>query len=73
MDERAPEPQDAIQSLRERSERMEHWFKENAPEVVNGQSHLDADSEARASWNYGYLMALRDVLGLIDRGDNPLN
>jgi len=73
MNERAREPQDAMQSLRDRAERMEQWLRENAPEVAKDQAHLDTGSEARAYWNYGYLMALRDVLNVIDRGEAPLN
>jgi hypothetical protein len=52
---------------------LERWQRENAPEVAEQQSHLDAGSEARAYWHYGYLAALRDVLNRIDRGQSPLN
>lgn len=38
------------------------WLEDNASHVFADQKHLDADSEARAYWHYGYLAALRDVL-----------
>lgn len=42
--------------------RLEGWLKENAPEVVEQQKHLDEGTEAQAYWHLGRLVALRDVL-----------
>lgn len=74
MDE-APQrtPKDAMGALRERAEGLEQWLRENAPKVTSEQAHLDSGSEARAYWNYGYVVALRDVLSLVDPGRSPLN
>ena len=66
-------PLDALESLRERAEGLEQWLKQHAPEVVEDQRHLDSGTDARDYWNYGYLVALRDVLRALDRGEAPLN
>ena len=55
-------PLDALEALRQRADGLEDWLRENAPEVGKEQAHLDEGSVARAYWNYGYLVALRDVL-----------
>ena len=53
-------------SIRHCAEALETWLKEHAPQVTEEQAHLDAGTDARAYWNYGYLMALRDVLNSMD-------
>ena len=73
MDDRAPESVDALELLRNRAEKLEGWLREHAPQVTEDQSHLDSGSDAQAYWNYGYLVALRDVLNSLDRGSAPLN
>jgi hypothetical protein len=54
-------------NIRHCAEALEHWLEEHAPKVHEEQAHLDEGSDARAYWNYGYLMALRDVLNTMDR------
>jgi hypothetical protein len=73
MDDARHSPMDALESLRERAEGLEQWLRENAPEVAGEQAHLDEGTAARAYWNYGYLVALRDVLNAMDRGGSALN
>jgi uncharacterized protein YecT (DUF1311 family) len=43
------------------------WLKEHAAECFEEQSHLDEGSRERTYWHYGYLVALNDVLRLVDR------
>jgi hypothetical protein len=53
-------------SIRGCAEALEKWLQAHAPQVMDEQAHLDEASEARAYWNYGYLVALRDVLKTLD-------
>ncbi len=50
-------------STREMAEGLQRWLEENAPECWEEQRHLDAGTTQRTYWHYGYLCALRDVLG----------
>lgn len=43
---------------------IREWLEQNASHVFADQKHLDADTEARAYWHHGYMMALRDVIRL---------
>ena len=47
------------------------WLNENAPYVSHDQKHLDADTEARAYWHYGYAIALGDVLKFLQSAKAP--
>ncbi len=60
-------------SIRGCAEALEQWLEKHAPHVTAEQAHLDEGTDARAYWNYGYLMALRDVLNSMDKGSSPLN
>ena len=53
-------------SIKHCAEALENWLQEHAPQVHKDQAHLDEGTDARAYWNYGYLMALRDVLNSMD-------
>ena len=55
----------SLEKIRERERDLKAWLRENAPEVAQEQKHLDADTEARAYWHFGYAMALEDVLALL--------
>ena len=59
--------QSASDKLNERAAGIELWLTENAPYVVADQKHLDEHSPERAYWHYGYLVALRDTLKLLNR------
>jgi uncharacterized protein YecT (DUF1311 family) len=43
------------------------WLKEHAPEVFKEQAHLNDGSRERTYWHYGYMVALTDVLRLLER------
>ena len=63
---RAKRALNRLQTVHERisdqADEIEVWLKENHPEVVTDQKHLDKGTEARAYWHYGRLIALRDAL-----------
>jgi hypothetical protein len=61
-------PVDALGVLRERASELEHWLRECAPEAERQQVHLNEGTVARAYWNYGYLVALREVLDTMNNG-----
>jgi hypothetical protein len=44
---------------------LNNWLRENAPECFDEQKHLDEGSQERTYWNYGYMVALRDVVKLM--------
>ena len=68
-----PERTRDVLTMNERLDRrisaIEAWLRENSPEVVQEQRHLDADTLERAYWHYGYLVALRDVRKLLGKGE----
>jgi hypothetical protein len=45
---------------------LRRWLAENAPAMVEEQRHLEEGSAERAYWHYGYMMALQDVLRLLE-------
>lgn len=49
--------------LRRRKD-LRDWLTDQAPYSVADQKHLDSGTPEQAYWNYGYLAALSDVLGL---------
>lgn len=55
-----------IKKLAERAAGQALWLSDNHPEVTVEQKHLDEGSAERAYWHYGYMVALRDVLKLLD-------
>jgi hypothetical protein len=69
-----PAREDALEyTIGNRAEILAKWLRENAPECAEEQAHLDEGSEARAYWNYGYLVALRDVLDVLTGRRRGLN
>lgn len=61
------------ETVGERITELTAWLAENAPECPEDQKHLDEGSAERAYWHYGYLIALRDVLNLIEGRSRSLN
>ena len=49
----------------ERSRELALWLDRESPYVQFDQRHLDAGSPHQAYWHFGYLSALRDVIGLL--------
>ena len=67
------EPQGATELLERRIRNMSAWLKENGPDCTAEQAHLDEGSRERVYWHYGYMVALKDVLKLLERTGRSLN
>lgn len=57
-----------VAKLQHRYDAMVRWLQEDHPEVSQ-QKHLNAGSVEQAYWHYGYAIALRDVLTLLQKED----
>lgn len=55
----------AIDAIKDKRNIIKEFLKE-APINVEEQKHLDAGTAEQAYWHYGYMIALKDVLNLID-------
>lgn len=55
------------QKIKRRADDTYAWLKENHPECQKEQAHLVEGTPERAYWHFGYYMALRDVLALMNR------
>jgi hypothetical protein len=62
-----------LSAIDRRIAQLTSWLKIHAPECVEEQVHLDDGSRERAYWHYGYLVALRDIRGLILGRRSSLN
>lgn len=51
------------QDLEHRISIMTDWLKENYPNICEEQKHLDEGGIERGYWHYGYIMALKDMVG----------
>lgn len=65
--------QDATELIEQRIRNMTAWLKENGPDCVTEQAHLDEGSRERVYWHYGYMVALRDALKLLAHPGAALN
>ena len=59
-----------VRSIGERANQLAAWICENSAECISEQRHLNEGSRERAYWQYGYMVALRDVLRFL--ADNEL-
>jgi hypothetical protein len=57
--------------IEQRQKDLTAWLEKNAPQCSSEQKHLEEGSQERAYWNYGYLVALRDVMRLMTGEDRP--
>ena len=64
---------DFQQVLRNRISGLDMWLAENGNSCADVQAHLDVGARERAYWNYGYMVALKDVLALVGSTSTPLN
>lgn len=51
----------------------EIWLEKNGGDCKKKQSHLVEGTEERVYWHYGYMMALKDTLRLLNRERAKLN
>ncbi len=54
-----------VEVLKNREANLLSWLSENATYAIKEQRHLDHGSKEQAYWNYGYFMAIKDILALI--------
>lgn len=58
--------------LDSRRKDIAEWLSNNAPACQHEQRHLDADTDERAYWHYGYMAAMSDVLALLGTASTRL-
>jgi len=64
---------DAEGKLRQRISELSDWLSEYGQGCQEKQAHIDAGSVERIYWHYGYLIALRDVVRLLDSQELELH
>jgi len=53
-----------FEEIKNRIQGLDAWVSEQG--VKEEQAHLNKDTKERAYWHYGYLVALKDVLALLE-------
>jgi hypothetical protein len=61
------------QKIKQRADDTYVWLQENHPECQKEQAHLDKGTPERAYWHFGYYMALRDILALMNQQLEQVN
>jgi hypothetical protein len=51
----------------ERIAKLDAWLAEQIVDVKDEQAHLNEGSRERLYWNYGYMMALKDVIRRLEQ------
>jgi hypothetical protein len=51
-----------VQDLRNRIATLTRWLDKHCPDCETEKAHLGEGSREQVYWNYGYLVALRDML-----------
>ena len=59
--------QAVVDKLQLRRNGLRKWLAEQAPNCDREQAHLDSGTSERVYWHYGYAVALRDALALLER------
>jgi hypothetical protein len=60
-------------SLRKRADGIDAWLQEIGNSCKTEQRHCEEGTVERAYWHYGYMVALRDVLDLLQHYSQPLS
>jgi hypothetical protein len=55
-------PTRLVQDLRTRIATLTRWLDRHCPDCESEQAHQKDGTREQAYWNYGYLVALRDML-----------
>jgi hypothetical protein len=64
-----PCPGSALDQLKARRDHLRQLLRDDAPLVLEDQKHLTAYSPEWAYWQFGYCMALVDVIRVLEGGD----
>jgi hypothetical protein len=54
-----------LERLAQRRDRIAAWLEDEAPYARADQTHQRANTPERSYWHYGYMIALQDVLRLL--------
>ena len=46
---------------------IKDWLEKNYPEIDSEQKHLDTGTSERGYYMFGYMMALKDVISVLER------
>ncbi len=60
-----------LRSISERADQLAGSICENSAECIGEQRHLNEGSRERAYWQYGYMIALRDILRFLADSEKP--
>ena len=55
------------QTLIDEIEALSRWLEQHGSYCQDEKAHLKEGSRERAYWHYGYLVALRDTLAMLER------
>lgn len=58
---------DVVEKLQSRILAHQEFLHEYDRSIIGGKKHLDQGTPERAYWHYGYMVALRDVLKLLEK------
>jgi hypothetical protein len=64
---------DIAEALHRRADEIDAWLAEIGGSCKVEQKHCKEGTVERTYWHYGYMMALRDVLDLLERNSKPLS
>ena len=67
-DEKTP-----LELIERRIRNLTTWIRENGPDCVEEQAHLNEGTRERLYWHYGYMVALKDALELLERERTTIN
>lgn len=51
-----------VEQIKKRQLDLLDWIKRNAPHVLIEQKHLNLDTDERSYFNYGYMIAMQDIM-----------
>ena len=55
------------QTLIDEIEALSRWLEQHGSYCQDEKAHMKEGSRERAYWHYGYLVALRDTLAMLER------
>lgn len=59
--------------IEKRQKKLKSWILEVDPLCESEQKHLDSGTKEQVYWNYGYMVALKDVLALLSSASTSKN
>ncbi len=62
--------QEPLTKIIKRIQSLEEWINQNGKGCKQEQAHLSKDSKEKIYWNYGYLIALKDMLALLTNNNS---